>query len=171
MLSCLFTFLDLFVTVFTYAEKSKFAYPKIGNFGIQVLSNSLQSKFIICLAKTCFTNIPFSTLYFEWEFKYNINFVHFRGTDKLCILRNQIWLYHIYLLTMYAYCVFCYVKKSKTTAKLSENSWNKCHFNHFQWCPLWSQSLYSYPFLPSLYMNQVSEFKLHFLYIFVSNGI
>ena len=23
---------------------------------------------------------------------------------------------------MYAYCVFCYVKKSKTTAKLSENS-------------------------------------------------
>jgi hypothetical protein len=30
-------------------------------------------------------------------------------------------------------CLSCNINKSKTTAKLSENSWNKCHSNCFQW--------------------------------------
>jgi hypothetical protein len=29
----------------------------------------------------------------------------------------------------------CYVNKSKTSAKLTENSLNKNRYNSFQWCP------------------------------------
>ena len=34
-------------------------------------------------------------------------------------------------------CLSCNVKKSKTTGKLSENSWNKRRSNLFQMCHLW----------------------------------
>ena len=44
-------------------------------------------------------------------------------------------------------CLSCNIKKSKTTAKLSENSWNKCHSNCFQWRHLWCQVLILLPFL------------------------
>ena len=37
-------------------------------------------------------------------------------------------------------CLSCNIKKLKTTAILSENSWNKCS-NRFQWCHLWLQRL------------------------------
>ena len=43
-------------------------------------------------------------------------------------------------------CLSCNVKKSKPTAKLSENSWNKLRSNRFQWCPLWSLALILLPF-------------------------
>jgi hypothetical protein len=56
-------------------------------------------------------------------------------------------------------CLSCNVKKFKTRAKLSENSWKKRHYNIFQGCPLCSPHLYCYHFLLSLYMNQVPERK------------
>ena len=47
----------------------------------------------------------------------------------------------------------------KTSAKLSENSWNKS----FRWPHLWRQRLYCYHFFLSLYMNQIPEmlYKVH----------
>ena len=46
----------------------------------------------------------------------------------------------------------CNIKKSKTTAKLSENNWNKRRSNRFQWCHLRHNR-----FFLSFYVNQVSE--------------
>jgi len=51
-------------------------------------------------------------------------------------------------------CLSCNIKKSKTTAKLSKNSWNKRRSNRFQWHHLWRQRLYCYSFFIALYMNQ-----------------
>ena len=43
-------------------------------------------------------------------------------------------------------CLSCNIKKSKkTTAKLSENNWNKRRSYRFQWCHMWRQRLW--PFL------------------------
>jgi hypothetical protein len=50
-----------------------------------------------------------------------------------------------------------YVKKSKTTSKLSEKSRSKLSSNRFQWCSISHPSLYSYHFLLLLYMNQIPE--------------
>jgi hypothetical protein len=41
----------------------------------------------------------------------------------------------------------CNIKRSKTTAKLSENSWNKRRSKRFHRRHLWRQWLYCYPFL------------------------
>jgi len=41
---------------------------------------------------------------------------------------------------MYLY-LSCNIKKFKTTAKLSENSWNKRRSNRFHWRHLWRQPL------------------------------
>ena len=59
-------------------------------------------------------------------------------------------------------CLSCNVKKSKPTAKLSENSWNKLRSNRFQWCHLWRQRLYWYRFCLSNYIYQVPE-KLYWV--------
>jgi hypothetical protein len=39
-------------------------------------------------------------------------------------------------------CLYCYIKKSTTNVKLSENIWNKRRSNRFQWRHLWCQHLY-----------------------------
>jgi hypothetical protein len=54
-------------------------------------------------------------------------------------------------------CLSCNIKKSKTTAKLSEKSRNKRRSNRFQWSPMWRQCLYCYCFLLPLYRNQIPE--------------
>jgi len=54
-------------------------------------------------------------------------------------------------------CLSCNINKSKTTAELSENSWNKRRSICFQWHHLWHQCLYCYRFFLLLYMNQVPE--------------
>ena len=48
-------------------------------------------------------------------------------------------------------------KKSKRTAKLSENSCNERRSESFQWRHLWRQSLYCYRFFLSFYVNHVPE--------------
>ena len=64
-----------------------------------------------------------------------------------------------YFLTMCIYIVFILLCKkiSKTTAILSENSWNKCRSDRFQWCNVWSLHTFCYRFLPSLNMNGVPK--------------
>ena len=48
----------------------------------------------------------------------------------------------LHLPIMYIYCVYpAMLKKSITSAKLSENCWNKRCSNRFQWYPLWSPRL------------------------------
>ena len=54
-------------------------------------------------------------------------------------------------------CLFCKVKKPKTTAKLSKKSRNKRLSNSIWWCPLCSLCLYCYRSLPLLNINQVPE--------------
>jgi hypothetical protein len=46
-------------------------------------------------------------------------------------------------------CLSFNIKRSKTTVKLSENSWNKRSSNRFQWCHSWRQPLNR--FIISLY--------------------
>ena len=70
--------------------------------------------------------------------------INFIFSNNVCILRLS-----------------CNIKKSKTTAKLSENGWNKRHCNSFQRCHLWRQHLYCYHFFLLLNRNQVPE-KLYF---------
>jgi len=43
-------------------------------------------------------------------------------------------------------CIFCNIQSSKTTVKLSENSWNKRRCKRFQRRDLWRQRLYCYRF-------------------------
>jgi hypothetical protein len=50
-------------------------------------------------------------------------------------------------------CLSFNIKRSKTTANLSENSWNKRSSNRFQWCHVWRQRLNR--FIISLYTNKV----------------
>ena len=54
-------------------------------------------------------------------------------------------------------CLSCNIKRSKTTAKFSENSWNKRRSKHFQRCHLWHQCLYYYHFFLLLNRNGVPE--------------
>ena len=54
-------------------------------------------------------------------------------------------------------CLSCNIKKSKTTATLSENNWNKRRYNRVQWYQLSHQHLYCYRFFLSLYTNKVAE--------------
>ena len=51
-------------------------------------------------------------------------------------------------------CFSCNIKRYKTTAKLSENTWNKRHSKHFQRRHLWRQHLYCYCFFLLLNRNQ-----------------
>ena len=55
----------------------------------------------------------------------------------------------------------CNIKKSKTTAKLSEKSWNKRCSKRFQMRHLWRQRLYGCHFFLLLNRNRVPE-KLYF---------
>ena len=54
-------------------------------------------------------------------------------------------------------CLSGQIKKSKITAKVSKNSWNKIRSNRFHWCHLWRQRVYCYRFLISFYINRVPE--------------
>ena len=79
------------------------------------------------------------------------------------VSKNKIYLYeHIWpvlLLVQINFIFTCnmYIVFILRCHKLSENSWNKCRSNRFQWCPLWSRCLYWYHFLLLLYMNLVPE--------------
>ena len=55
-------------------------------------------------------------------------------------------------MTMYMIlCLSCNIKKSKTTAKLSENTWTQGRSNRYQWRHLWRQHLYCYRFFVILH--------------------
>ena len=76
--------------------------------------------------------------------KYKNLFVQALDIGRKAILVSFFGLSHskckliLYFLTMNAYilCLSYNVRKSKTTAKLSEKSRNKNRSNNFQWCPL-----------------------------------
>ena len=54
-------------------------------------------------------------------------------------------------------CFSCNIKRYKTTAKFSENSWNKRRSKFFKRRHLWRQHLYCYRFFLLLNRNQVPE--------------
>jgi hypothetical protein len=54
-------------------------------------------------------------------------------------------------------CFSCNIKRYKTTAKFSENSWNKRRSKFFKRRHLWCQRLYCYRFFLLLNRNQVPE--------------
>ena len=51
----------------------------------------------------------------------------------MCICKFGVQIKCIFNDNVRILCLSCNINKSKTTAKLSENSWNKCHSNCFQW--------------------------------------
>jgi hypothetical protein len=83
-------------------------------------------------------------VFLAWNMRVRINFIFTENVRIFCLSYN--------------------VKNSKTTAKVSENCWNKCRSIHCQWYPLGSSHLYCYRFLRALNMNQVPE-KLYWVHI------
>ena len=82
----------------------------------------------------------------------------FRSECKLILYLKKIYVYFL--------CLSCNIKKSKATAKLSENSWKKRRSDRVHWCHLWRQHLYRYSFFLSFYMNQIPEILMFFLRYF-----
>jgi hypothetical protein len=72
-------------------------------------------------------------------------------------------------------CLSWYIKRSKTTAKLSENSWYKRRSKRFQRRHLWRQPWYCYRFFLLLNRNQVPEtwncLKVLFLLFYASESV
>jgi hypothetical protein len=78
------------------------------------------------------------------------------------LFRNECKLI-VYLTTMHVYCgiilwLSCNIKKSKTTAKLSENSWNKISSNRFQ-CSIFCICCNSNNITLSIFILQLLDFK------------
>ena len=81
----------------------------------------------------------------------------------LCLFCSKCQLI-LYFQTMYIYCVYhatLYVRKSKTTVKMSQNSWNK---RCFQWCPLWSQHAYAVAVHADFFWQCTCTYKNYIVY-------
>ena len=97
------------------------------------------------------------TIYVHCRKIYNLFVRALETGRKVSLFRRECKLI-LYSTTMYLYCIHSSLSKSsKTTAKLSENSWNNHRSNRFQWRHLWRQRLYCYSFFLLLYMKQVPE--------------
>jgi hypothetical protein len=57
----------------------------------------------------------------------------------------------LYLTTV---CLSCNIKRSKTSAKLSENNRNMHRSDRIQWCHMWRPRSYCYRFCLSLFVNR-----------------
>jgi len=135
-------------------------WMKIWNAGVSVITRSTFSSVVLWLSHATNLRLQWNiyTIYVHCWKMYNLSL---RSLETGC--KANLFQTFLACLAMSTkefadiLCLSCNVKKSKTTATLSENSWNKRRYNCFQWCSLWSLPLYCYRFFLSLYMNQLPK--------------